>query len=153
MPIQELKEPGANAQPQDPAALDLMRSSHANRGVQPMFSVQTIGSSAVSGSQSMNAIEKTISAGGSRGSRGTGIPLDTLDSWAGTFIGQTLRPSALATNAGPEQRQDHLDEQLDSLVNKQVLGNLVVLPGTHNRLHGGVPCSVVGHSTRTRCAT
>lgn len=110
---------------------------------------RTIGSgysSTMNGSnarQSMHAFEDTTSAGGSTYKRGGAmvtnfLQVATMDSLAGTFIGHTLWPGALARNAGPRERWDHVDEQLDSLVNKEVLGGLFVLPGMSNRLHGGV---------------
>lgn len=125
-------------------AFSSMGSAHGNNSLRmlPEASVDSSYASSMHGRQSLNIAQATTSSAGSGGNRKTtaGFPqVATKDSLAGTFIGQTLRPqNAPPTTASSDERQDYVNDQLDSLLNKEVLGGLIVLPGLKNRLIGGV---------------
>lgn len=60
----------------------------------------------------------------------------TQDSLNG-YVTQTVLPDKPSSGAPLDVRKDYIERQLDSLVGYQVLGNLRVLGGYMNRLHGG----------------
>lgn len=92
--------------------------------------------------ESLYAKQATISttSSGERGgaSQPAGFPqLATRSSLTSMSNCQNLRPGTLPADSSMGQQQQHVNLQLDSLANKEVLGGLMVLPGEKNRRSGG----------------
>jgi hypothetical protein len=52
-----------------------------------------------------------------------------------------LPPQRPGPEASAKERTNYLDAQLDTITGTLILGNMVVLDGLENRLHGGVRLS------------